>query len=89
MSADDSKKKDYPEGGERRHNFELRERLDELIELARNLSRESSDMSQGDLDEARTRVEWLAEEIWRAAVYGPLEEMTRREASPADEEESD
>jgi hypothetical protein len=73
-------RRDKPE--ERRRNFELRDRLDEMIELARELSRESSNMSQEELDDARQRVEWLAEEIWGAAVYGPLEERSRRKSTP-------
>lgn len=63
---------DYGEK-ERRRNHELRDRLDEIIELARTLSRKRSQMSREDLDEARMRIEWLSEEIWAAAVYGPLE----------------
>lgn len=61
----------------RRRNYELRERLDEIVELARTLSQSGSGMSSEALDEARQRIEWLAEEIWESAVYGPLEERTR------------
>lgn len=73
--------KKQPEGKDRRRNFELRERLDELLDLVRHLSRESSAMSQEELDEARLRIEWLAEEIWGAAVYGSRqgESVTEKE----------
>lgn len=57
-------------GGERRTNRALRELLDELIALARHLSRRSADMSQLELDYAQQRLEWLADEIWTAAVSG-------------------
>jgi hypothetical protein len=59
-----------PPGGERRTNRALRELLDELIALARHLSRRSGDMSQLELDYAQQRLEWLADEIWTAAVGG-------------------
>ena len=76
-----SKKKKSREGSEppdgapakeRRRNLELRERLDELVELARHLSRHSREMTDDELDHAELRAEWLAEEIWRSAVFGPL-----------------
>lgn len=70
-----------PGGGERRQNLELRERLDEVIMLARRLSREFSTLSQEELDSVRARIEWLAEEIWQSAAYGPIE----RRAWPGDE----
>jgi hypothetical protein len=68
-----------PETGERRRNHELRERLDEIVLLARELSRQASEMSPRELERSRMRVEWLAEEIWGAAVYGPLEDRVRRD----------
>jgi Lon protease-like protein len=74
-------------GKERRRNLELRERLDELFDLARELYNESINMSQEELDEARARIEWLAEEIWAAAVYGPIEQRSRRRADPEAGEE--
>lgn len=58
---------------DRRRNFELRERLDEIVALARKLSQDGTRMSREELDSIRARIEWLAEEIWGAAVYGPLE----------------
>ena len=75
-------------GRERRSNFELRERLDQLIELARELSRTGSTLSREELDEARLRIEWLSEEIWTAAVYGPIEKREKRKQGPDSEEES-
>lgn len=74
-----------PESGraaneERRRNFELRERVDEVIHLARELSRRATSMSRPELEEAAARLEWLAEEIWESATQGPLEERVRREA---------
>jgi hypothetical protein len=62
-----------PSGSDRRRNFELRERLDEIIVMARKLSQDGTSMSREELDSIRARIEWLAEEIWGAAVYGPLE----------------
>jgi low affinity Fe/Cu permease len=64
---------DQPSGSDRRSNFELRERLDEIIAMARKLSQDGTTMSREELDSVRARIEWLAEEIWGAAVYGPLE----------------
>lgn len=64
--------KDSAAGGDRRKNLELRERLDEIIALARKLSQQGAMMPREELDEARLRIEWLAEEIWGAAVYGPI-----------------
>ncbi|NIR44712.1 MAG: hypothetical protein GWN99_10440 [Gemmatimonadetes bacterium] len=69
-------------GKERRRNLELRERLDELFDLARELYNESINMSQEELDDARARIEWLAEEIYAAAVYGPIEQRSRRRDDP-------
>lgn len=58
---------------ERRWNLELRTRLDELMEIARDLSRHAPGMTETELRAELDRIEWLAEEIWRAAVYGPIE----------------
>ncbi len=74
-------------GHERRHNLELRERLDQIMDLARHLYRSASDMSPDELEQARERIEWLAQEIWEAAVYGPLEERSR-DAPPEGGEEA-
>lgn len=64
---------DRSSGSERRTNHELRERLDEIVALARKLSQDGSAMSREELDSVRARIEWLSEEIWASAVYGPLE----------------
>jgi Lon protease-like protein len=79
---------DESTGHERRHNLELRERLDQIMDLARHLYREASQMSQEELEEARERVEWLAQEIWEAAVYGPLEERSRDAPDDTGEDKS-
>lgn len=64
---------DRASGSERRSNHELRERLDEIVALARKLSQDAGAMSREELDSIRARIEWLSEEIWTSAVYGPLE----------------
>ncbi|UCC83272.1 MAG: hypothetical protein JSW46_20360 [Gemmatimonadota bacterium] len=86
MSDDKAAQSDASTGHERRHNLELRERLDQIMDLARHLYRSASDMSPEQLEEARERIEWLAQEIWEAAVYGPLEERSR-DAPPDSGEE--
>lgn len=53
---------------ERRANLTLRELLDEMIEMARHLSRNAAHMPQSELTYARERMEWLAEEIWDQAT---------------------
>ncbi len=68
---------DVPAVGDRRRNHELRERLDEIVLLSRKLSQDGPSMARDELDATRSRIEWLAEEVWAAAVYGPLEERTR------------
>jgi hypothetical protein len=68
---------EYPDCGERRKNLELRERLDEIVALARKLCQDGQLLGSSDLDQTRMRIEWLAEEIYAAAVYGPLEERGR------------
>jgi len=88
MPDDETASPDSPTGRERRHNLELRERLDQIMDLARRLYREGAQMSSDELEQARERIEWLAQEIWEAAVYGPLEERTRLAAEDIDEDES-
>jgi hypothetical protein len=56
----------YP-GGERRVNRELREVLDELVEHVRYVARNVQTMSTQDMEYAEERLEWLADEVWRAA----------------------
>ena len=53
---------------ERRANLNLRELLDEMILLARNVSRNSRGMTSSELTYARERMQWLADEIWDAAT---------------------
>ncbi len=72
----DSRPSEAP-ADERRRNAELRERLDEMVELARYLCRDASRLSTDELERTRERMEWLAEQVWETAVYGPLEERTR------------
>jgi hypothetical protein len=57
----------YP-GGERRQNRGLREVLDELVEHVRYVARNVRTMSKQDLEYAEERLEWLADEVWRAAL---------------------
>ncbi len=64
--------------GERRRNPELRERVDELLDLVRRLSREGSELADDEMERRLQRIEWLAEEIWHAAAHGP------REAPPSE-----
>lgn len=59
---------------ERRANRELREVLDELVEHVRYVARNVRTMSQQDLEYAEERLEWLADEVWRAAT----EQMERK-----------
>ena len=55
-------------GPERRVNRGLREVLDELVEHVRYVAHNVKTMSQQDLDYAEERLEWLADEVWRAAT---------------------
>lgn len=55
---------------ERRSNPSLREILDELVAHVRHVAKDVKTMSQQDLDYAQERLEWLAEEVWRAALEG-------------------
>ena len=57
-----------PSAGERRVNRELREVLDELVEHVRYVARNVQTMSKQDLEYAEERLEWLADEVWRAAT---------------------
>jgi Lon protease-like protein len=86
--SEDTSNTEWPSGRERRHNLELRERLDEILDLAQTLYREAPQMSQDELDAARERMEWLAQVIWEAAVYGSLEERSRRAPDDTGEDES-
>lgn len=53
---------------ERRTRITLRELLDELIDHTRNISNNARTMREEDLDYARQRLEWLADEIWAEAT---------------------
>ena len=89
MSDDKRASKKSQGGSERRSNLELRERLDQILDLARQLYREAAHMSSNQLEQARERIEWLAQEIWEAAVYGPLEERSRPALDDSDDDEED
>ena len=52
------------EAPERRRNPELRDLLDELLALVRHLSHRVEALSPSELEYARQRLEWLADEIW-------------------------
>jgi hypothetical protein len=56
---------------ERRRNRPLREVLDELLAHARDTASRAKEMSAPDLEYAQRRLEWLADEVWRAATAGP------------------
>jgi hypothetical protein len=53
---------------ERRHNEPLREVLDELLRHARDIARRARAMTPAEVDYAQQRLEWLADEVWRAAT---------------------
>ncbi len=55
-------------GTERRRNPELREVLDELVEYVRELARSAPTMGPSEIEYAQERLEWLAEEVWRAVI---------------------
>ena len=57
-----------PSASDRRHRLGLRELLDEMIAVARDLSRRADHMSRQELEYAHQRLEWLADEVWREAI---------------------
>lgn len=59
---------------ERRANRELREVLDDLIDYVRHITRNVKEMNPQEVQYAEERLEWLAEEVWRAALGRPSEE---------------
>ncbi|MBI4521388.1 MAG: hypothetical protein HY701_11160 [Gemmatimonadetes bacterium] len=63
---------------EERSNLELRERLEELLALARLLNRKRSLLTREQLEEVAVRMAWLSEEIYRAAV-DPIRLVSRDE----------
>jgi hypothetical protein len=54
--------------GERRKNRPLREVLDDLLAHTREIARRAKVMTPAELDYAQTRLEWLADEVWRVAT---------------------
>src|SRR2546426_700282 len=56
---------------ERRRNRPLREVLDDLLTHARDIARRAKQMTPAELDYAQQRLEWLADEVWRAATGSP------------------
>ena len=59
---------DPGKGDERRHNLELRELVQDLLIHVRDLSQKARTMSDQDLDYSQHRLEWLADEVWRAVT---------------------
>jgi hypothetical protein len=55
---------------ERRRNRPLREVLDDLLAHARDIASRANEMSPAELEYAQHRLEWLADEVWRAATAG-------------------
>jgi hypothetical protein len=55
---------------ERRRNRELREVLDELVDYVRGLAHDVPTMAPAELEYAQERLEWLADEVWRAVLEG-------------------
>ena len=49
---------------ERRRNPDLRDLLDEMLALVRHLSHRAAALPPTELEYARQRLEWLADEIW-------------------------
>ena len=61
-------KEDPKSAEERRRNASLRETLDDLLDHVRDIAHHAGAMSAGDLEQAEERLEWLADEVWRAAT---------------------
>ena len=59
---------------ERRTNRPLREVLDDLLAHTREIARRAKAMTPAELDYAQQRLEWLADEVWRAATGEPAPE---------------
>jgi hypothetical protein len=53
---------------DRRRNVQLREQLDELLALVRDLSRGAATLTPAELARAQQRLEWLADEIWDSVM---------------------
>jgi hypothetical protein len=57
-----------PARDERRVNRPLREALDDLVGHTRHLAQRVHTLSPTELDYAQQRLQWLADEVWRAAT---------------------
>lgn len=55
-----------PDTPERRQHFELRDTVQDLLDHVRMLSRRARELPPDELDYAQERLEWLADEVWRA-----------------------
>lgn len=53
---------------ERRHNYTLREILEEFVGHARDVATRTPSMTADELEQAQQRLEWLADEVWRIAT---------------------
>jgi hypothetical protein len=53
---------------ERRHNYSLREILEEFVGHARDVAGRAKSMTPEELERAEERLEWLADEVWRVAT---------------------
>lgn len=51
---------------ERREHFELRDTVQDLLEHVRMLAHRARELPPDELDYAQERLEWLADEVWRA-----------------------
>ncbi len=59
-----------PHTPERRHNYTLREMLEEFVSHARDVAARAATMTAEEREEAEQRLEWLADEVWRIASGG-------------------
>lgn len=55
---------------DRRHNYTLREMLEEFVSHARDVAARSATMTAEEREQAEQRLEWLADEVWRIASSG-------------------
>lgn len=56
-----------PPPPERRHNYTLREILQEFVSHARDIAAHARTMTPEEREQAQQRLEWLADEVWRIA----------------------
>jgi len=59
-----------PPPPERRHNYSLREILEEFVGHARDVGARAATMTPEEREQAEQRLEWLADEVWRIATSG-------------------